>query len=265
MRCVTMKPPKMLIEASATAMEPNSWATPSPFRPGRQQRADDDHRGDRVGDRHQRRMQRRRHPPHHVVADEAGQHEDGEQRRRTACGRRDRATAPWAAASMTCCARPLRLVASSCAWVGELARPRRQSSMIVHRAGSIGLREGSCSGAQRGMHDLAVLRSPACPLTTSSSESIFSALVSLSTMGVMKFSRLRAEQRGGVGRQFGRQVGLADDLDAVLLHDLAELGQRAVAALLHRHVDDHRAGLHALRPCPRSPAPAPCGRGSARW
>src|SRR6202012_2618053 len=46
----------------------------------RQQRADDDHRGDGVGDGHQRRMQRRRHPPHHVVADEAGQREDRQQR-----------------------------------------------------------------------------------------------------------------------------------------------------------------------------------------
>src|SRR6476469_6174354 len=42
----------------------------------REQRADHDHRGDRIGHRHQRRMQRRGHRPHHEVADEHGQNED---------------------------------------------------------------------------------------------------------------------------------------------------------------------------------------------
>src|ERR1700739_3061857 len=44
--------------------------------PHREQRADHDHRGDRVGHRHQRRMQRRGHRPHHEIADEHGQHEN---------------------------------------------------------------------------------------------------------------------------------------------------------------------------------------------
>src|ERR1700730_11848691 len=42
----------------------------------REQRTDHDHRGDRIGHRHQRRMQRRRHRPHHEVADEHGEHEN---------------------------------------------------------------------------------------------------------------------------------------------------------------------------------------------
>src|SRR5208282_3653928 len=42
----------------------------------REQGADDDHRGDGVGHRHQWRVQRRRHRPHHVVADEHRQHEN---------------------------------------------------------------------------------------------------------------------------------------------------------------------------------------------
>src|SRR6201747_1280924 len=42
----------------------------------REQRADHDHRRDRVGHRHQRRMQRRRHRPHHEIADEYGKHEN---------------------------------------------------------------------------------------------------------------------------------------------------------------------------------------------
>jgi len=33
MRCVTMKPPKMLTAASTTAMPPNSCAAPRPLRP----------------------------------------------------------------------------------------------------------------------------------------------------------------------------------------------------------------------------------------
>src|SRR6202166_2144075 len=42
----------------------------------REQRADHDHRGDRIGHRHQRCMQRRRHRPHHEIADEHGKHEN---------------------------------------------------------------------------------------------------------------------------------------------------------------------------------------------
>src|SRR5882724_11466359 len=42
----------------------------------REQRADHDHRGDRVGHRHQRRMQRRRYRPHHEIADENGEDEN---------------------------------------------------------------------------------------------------------------------------------------------------------------------------------------------
>src|SRR5689334_22855000 len=40
------------------------------------QRADHDHRGDRVGDRHQRRVQRGGHRPNHEIADEHGEHEN---------------------------------------------------------------------------------------------------------------------------------------------------------------------------------------------
>src|SRR6201994_2754303 len=40
-----------------------------------EQRTDHDHRGDRVGHRHQRRVQRRGYRPHHEIADEHRQHE----------------------------------------------------------------------------------------------------------------------------------------------------------------------------------------------
>ena len=73
-RSVTAKPPKMFTEARMTAMKPKTAADAAGA--GREQRADDDHRADRVGDRHQGRVQRRRHRPDHVVADEHREHED---------------------------------------------------------------------------------------------------------------------------------------------------------------------------------------------
>ena len=79
MRCVTMKPPKIFTDAKVTAMKPNSIAHERRGQAGCQHRADDDHRGNRVGHRHQRRVQRRGHVPHDVVADEAGHQENGEQ------------------------------------------------------------------------------------------------------------------------------------------------------------------------------------------
>src|ERR1700733_10473214 len=42
----------------------------------RQQRADHDHRRDRIGHRHQRRVQRGCHRPHHEIADENREHEN---------------------------------------------------------------------------------------------------------------------------------------------------------------------------------------------
>ena len=83
-RWVTRKPPKMLTAAKAAATAPAPLeirtlpvsSPPRPLRRGGQQGADDDHRGDGVGHRHQRRVQRRRHAPDHVVADEDRQHED---------------------------------------------------------------------------------------------------------------------------------------------------------------------------------------------
>ena len=84
MRWVTRKPPKMLTEARTSATKPSARAQIGPAsladqrHADREQRADHDHRGDRVGHRHQRRVQRRRHRPDHVVADEDRQHEDRE-------------------------------------------------------------------------------------------------------------------------------------------------------------------------------------------
>ena len=53
-------------------------------------------------------------------------------------------------------------------------------------------------------------------------------------------------ERGRLPRQPAGQIGVADDGDAVLHHDLAGLGQLAVAALFSRQVDDHAARLHRL-------------------
>ena len=78
MRWVTMNPPKMLTAARVTAMKPMISLKPRSAGPAAIKRADDDHRGDRVGHRHQRRVQRRSDPPDHVVADKDRQHEDGQ-------------------------------------------------------------------------------------------------------------------------------------------------------------------------------------------
>ena len=93
MRWVTRKPPKMFTEARISAAKPRSLGEPRVGRErgngNRDQRADDDHRRDRIGHAHQRRVQRRRHAPHHVVADEDRQHEN-----RQAEDERDR-WLPW--------------------------------------------------------------------------------------------------------------------------------------------------------------------------
>ena len=82
MRCVTRKPPKMFTLARTSARKPKARAEPGAGdgqrHADRKQRADHDHRGDRVRDRHQRRVQRRRHRPDDVVADEDREHEDRE-------------------------------------------------------------------------------------------------------------------------------------------------------------------------------------------
>ena len=78
MRWVTRKPPKMFTEASISATKPKPVAKPARRHADRQQRADDDDRGDRVGDRHQRRVQCGGHRPDDIVADENRQHEDRE-------------------------------------------------------------------------------------------------------------------------------------------------------------------------------------------
>ncbi len=83
MRSVTRKPPKMFTEARISAKKPKTRAKMEPVvadRRGidadRQKGADHDDGGDRVGDRHQRRVQRGRHRPHDVIADEHGERED---------------------------------------------------------------------------------------------------------------------------------------------------------------------------------------------
>ena len=77
-RSVTRNPPKVLMATSATATAPRMRAAVDRAGPGGEDGADDDHRADGVGDAHQRRVQRRRHVPDDVIADEDGQHEDGQ-------------------------------------------------------------------------------------------------------------------------------------------------------------------------------------------
>ena len=82
MRCVTRNPPKMFTlrehkrEEAEGARQPG--AGDGQRHADRKQRADDDHRRDRVRDRHERGVQRRRHRPDDVIADEDREHEDRE-------------------------------------------------------------------------------------------------------------------------------------------------------------------------------------------
>ena len=104
MRCVTAKPPNMLIVASAMRDrgQPRIQASGRSQPPRRErrrdlhQRADDDDAADRVGHAHQRRVQRGRHVPDHHVADEAGEHEHREVReeRGRRVGADERGTGP---------------------------------------------------------------------------------------------------------------------------------------------------------------------------
>src|SRR5258708_3668782 len=57
--------------------------------PDREQRTDHDHRGDRVGHRHQRRMQRRGYRPHHEIADKHGENENRQPEHKGIDGLRD--------------------------------------------------------------------------------------------------------------------------------------------------------------------------------
>ena len=180
-RCVTRKPPKMFTLASVTAMKPNAVAQPDSAEPGRQHRADDDHRGDRVGHRHQRRVQRRRDVPDHVVADEAGHQEHGEQEDERA--RPPRRPGPAPARELMRLRRPARRRGrrACAAWSAKFDG--------VHAVVSGIRRPGS--GWNCGC-TTAPPRVSSTPLTMSSSSGSFGAFASLSQNVVRKVSRLRA-------------------------------------------------------------------------
>ena len=87
MRCVTRKPPAMLIDASRMAAAPSRTGGDVGGPLTVSMPADDDDAADGVGDAHERRVERRRHIPDHLPADDAGQRKDGQMRQE--CGRRD--------------------------------------------------------------------------------------------------------------------------------------------------------------------------------
>ena len=122
MRCVTRKPPAMLIVASRMAAAPSIAISDAEAAADLQHAADDDDAADRVGDAHQRRVQRRRDVPDHLPADEAGEHEHGEVRQEL--GRRDPAEAGEQRRRATSAASRLRG-----------ARRRRRSAMAVTSGG----------------------------------------------------------------------------------------------------------------------------------
>ena len=80
MRCVTRKPPAMLIDASRMATAPEDDGGRSWRAADGEHAADDDDAADRVSDAHERRMQGCRDVPDHLPADDARQGEDREVR-----------------------------------------------------------------------------------------------------------------------------------------------------------------------------------------
>ena len=204
-------------------------------------------------------MQRRRHPPHHVVADEAGQREDGEQRheRHVAVGQRQRA---------------LRgdvgdLLRHALEVGGELLRLGRElgglaGNFVVHRAAP---RSAEGSGrVERGVHDLAVLGHQRA-LHDLVVEVDLQRLGLLVDHGRDEVQQVAREQRGGVGRELARQVGRTDDLHAVLLDRPGRIPTAGSCRPARPPCRRSPSRASWSSPCPRSPAPAPCGRGSARW
>ena len=77
MRWVTRNPPAILMVAIRTAI-PARMVTRFDWAGNLQQCTDDDNTADRIGDAHQRGMQRRGNVPDDLVADEAGEHENGQ-------------------------------------------------------------------------------------------------------------------------------------------------------------------------------------------
>ena len=204
----------MFTEARISATKPTMRATIEPLSTrrdaDREQRADDDDRGDRVGDRHQRRMQRRRHRPDDVVADEDREHEDREAEDEGI----DRAAGGGVAGGGELVGIGLRGVR------GLLRRrPRRPSVWRRWRRDCPSAISSAPSGARSAsgrlglevrMDDRAVARQQVA-LTISSSQltasalSVLSISVSTKARGCARRARRRSP-RGGV------DVGVADDL-----------------------------------------------------
>ena len=93
------------------------------------------------------------------------------------------------------------------------------------------------------------LTSPSCVIRQAATMSSSSRILKRAFLGedeLEEVEHVARVERRGVGRHQRRQVGLADQRDAVLDHGLAGFGQRAVAALRRGQVDDHRARLHRL-------------------
>ena len=201
----------------------------------REQRTDDDHRGDRVGDRHQRRVQCGRDAPH-ARSSRTKQASDQMVRATTRggtwpSGQRQRAFTPtW---SVICWAHALEdwSIARSLGLASRASRrpPANRSSIRLRGKPSGNLSSPSaadihesklatvhqCMGARPGRR-----ASPAFPSTASSREiDLQRAWSPLSADGrEVKLRRLRANSDGESVRQLGHGNRLAgrDDLDAVL-------------------------------------------------
>ena len=161
MRCVTRKPPAMLIVASRIAAAPRMVTGRRRRAADLQHAADHDDAADRVGHAHQRRVQRRRDVPHHLPADDAGEREHRQVRQERR--RRDQAEADRA--------RPRATIARIGPPTPRFLRRLARAAGASFGAAAFGFGGSTTGGRAGGGHITSPSRSTSAPRTTSSSRS----------------------------------------------------------------------------------------------
>eukprot|EP00053_Salpingoeca_punica_P012955 m.116409 g.116409 ORF g.116409 m.116409 type:complete len:1093 (-) comp16076_c1_seq1:125-3403(-) len=194
--------------------------------------------GNSVGHRHERRVQRRGHAPDDVVADNAGQRKGAHHGRERRAGRRNAKAEQCADASshpeglaegggVRVDAGELLLEAEGLALLG-LGRGR-----AGHLAWGRGPDEGAVAQDDGAAGDLVLHVDAELVLD-----------VALEVEEVL--GHVVGEESRGLGRQAAGHVAVAEDAHALVVVELAGLGQLAVAARLGRQINHHRAFAHAF-------------------
>ena len=210
MRCVTRKPPAMLIVASRIAAAPRITIGDDERSAHLQHAADHDDAADRVGHAHQRRVQRRRDVPHHLPADDARQREHGEVRDRNAGG----ATRPRPISASAAIRRKHRNRAGAA--LGRLDRRARRRERPSVAARLLGIRRQRRPAARAGGGHI---NSPLAQDQRTAHDFVGEIEVEVAGaahVGEQVRQVVAVEQARG-RRQPARQIDVADDVHAVAL------------------------------------------------